>query len=496
MPVAKSNPYLGEGDIANDRIREAIRAGESAAAYGSSGLEPAKEDYNEVIRSALEAMSERMAWRGRFGFGKKQDPLEPILGSNVREFYRAFDDVRKERISINVAGSRKEHPFVLYIDESNFVAGMNDLEKQMLWYGYGLMETWRADPQVYFLDGKGVPAFQTLFCASLAYLLALYVGSGLSAAREVMRVFDPEGVLEKNLAQLASLTGKKVWPGREEIQRKAAIALRGYLNAWFDFMAKSSWLEIHHTLHDTKVLEREQSFLDTATTEISETARGIVPDEAISEVFGAEHMERRERERREKQMEWTMLRIALGILYPREKALIRSYWEKGRRSMTWKELEETYYEDIWDLMRLHLSGQDLEQKIMEKDKGGVGRWHFIFELKKSERPREKVKTLQKMSLVELCEKKNVLLSQLVWEGHGLPADATWDDAILRFRKIIIKYHPDRVEITGVDPGEAQRISTQAIQSFRELEIIHDLEPWIFGMESIPDEYLAKHKSQQ
>lgn len=489
-----NRPYLGEGDIPPETIEEAIRSTEMVTAFGSGNLEQAKEDYRGVIRSALEVMNEKMVWRRRFSFGKKSDPIEPILGDHSKDFYRSFDDVRQGRISIAVAGPRKEHPFLLYVNETSYVAGMSDPGRQILWYGYGLVETWRADPQVYLLDGKGVPAFQMLFGASLAYILALHVGTGHAAGREVQKVFDPEGVLQKNLAQYAGLAEKKVWPGREEIQKKGAIALRGYLNAWFDFMAKSSWLEIHHTLHDTRVLEREQSFLDTATTEISEAARGIVPDEAINEMFGAEQMERRERERKEKQMEWTMLRIALGILYPREKATIRSYWERSKRRLTWKELEETYYEDIWDLMRSHLAGQDLERKILEKDKGGVGRWHFIFELKRSERPKEKVKTLEKMSLADLCERKNRLLSQLSWEGQGLPADAIWDDTVARFRKIIIKYHPDRAEITNIDPEEAQRVSTEAIQNFRELEIIHDLEPGLFGIEKGRDDSLVEHKS--
>jgi hypothetical protein len=46
-----------------------------------------------------------------------------------------------------------------------------------------------------------------------------------------------------------------------------------------------------------------------------------------------------------------------------------------------------------------------------------------------------------------------------------------------------------VEITGIDLREAQQVSTQAIQDFRELEIIHDLQPTIFGMATL------RHDSQ-
>ena len=494
-PRGKTLSYLGEGDISQENIGEAIGRTETAAVWGQSDRRLAQEDrsFEDAIRSALETLGKKMEWRKRFTFHKKFDPVEDILGGRAKDFYRSFDDLCNGKISIAVSGQRSENPFLLFVDETSFVAGMSNTSQGTLWYGYGILETWRADPRVHFLDEKGISAFQMLFSASLAHLLTLYIGMGLPTAREVQKVFDPEGILQSNLAELAGLTKKRAWPGSQEIQRKAAIALRGYLNAWFDFMAKSSWLEIHHTLHDTRVLEKEQSFLDTATTEISETARGIIPDQMVSEMFSAEEMERRERERREKQMEWTMLRIALGILYPREKAILKTLWEKSKRRLTWKELEETYYEDVWDLMRSHLAGQDLEPKIVEKDKGGLGRWHFIFELKRSERQREKVKTLERMNLAELLERKSLLLSLLKWEEQGLPPDAPWEDAVARFRKIIIRYHPDRAEITGIDPNEAQQVSTQAIQNFRELEIIHDLQPEIFGIKSLPADFAA-HKS--
>lgn len=486
--------YLGEGEISQERIRKAISESESALVWGSNNAHLAERDnsFEEGIRSALEALKKRMQWRKRFAFRTKLDPIEAIIGEHAKDFYRSFDDICKGRISIAVSGPRNEHPFLLFIDETSFAAGLSDPSQQTLWYGYGLLETWRADPRIHFLEGKGTTAFQMLFSASLTYLLALYIGTGLYAAKQIQRIFDPENILHSNITELVSLTKKDAWLGSQEIQRKAAIALRGYLNAWFDFMQKSSWLEIHHTLHDTKVLEREQSFLDTATTEINETARGIIPDQMISETFAAEEMERRDRERREKQMELTMLRIALGILYPREKRTIQVLWNKSKRQLSWKELEETYYEDIWDLMRLHLAGQDLEQSILEKDRGGAGRWHFIFELKRSERPREKVRTLEKMNLDELLERKNVLLSMLKWEERGLPPDAPWNDVVTRFRRIIIRYHPDRAEITGIDLNEAQQVSTQAIQNFRELEIIHDLQPGIFGTEKLRTD-LATHK---
>jgi hypothetical protein len=478
-------PYLGEGDIQQESIREAIGSSKTAL-WGPSNKHFASEDdsFKEAIQSTLEVLTKKMSWRRRFTVKKKFDPVAAILGDRSKDFYGSFDDLCKGRISIGVAGPRDEYPFMLFVDENNFVAGMSERSQETLWYGYGLLETWRADPRVHFLDGKGISAFKMFLGTSLVYLLVLYIGLGLTAARKVQKILDPEDILQNNLGELVTLTKKRAWPGSEEIQRKAAIALRGYLNAWFDFMEKSSWLEIHHTLHDTKVLEKEQSFLDTATTEISETARGIVLEQMIGEMFSGEAMERREKERREKQMEWTMLRIALGILYPRKKNVLKTHWNMSKRQLTWKELEETYYEEIWDLMRSHLAGQDLEQKILEKDRGGLGRWHFIFELKRSERPREKVKTLERMGLDELLERKNVLLSMLKWEEKGLPPDAVWDDAITRFRKIIIRYHPDRVEITGINMQEAQQVSTDAIQNFRELEIIHDLQPTIFGMATL------------
>ncbi len=488
--------YIGEGDISQAEIEEAVRRSETATIWGSNSSRYTVQDYSfkEIIRSTLEAIGKKMKWRQKFAFRKKSDPIEAILGEHAEDFYRAFDDLGKGKISIIACGQRTENPFLLYTDETSYVAGVSNASQQTLFYGYGLLETWRADPRVHLFHGEGISAFQLLFSASLAYLLALYIGAGLSTAKEVQKIFDPESRLQSNLAELTELTKKKAWLGSWEIQQKAAIALRGYLSAWFDFMEKSSWLEIHHTLHDTKVVEKEQSFLDTATTEISETAREIILDQMVGGMFSAEEMERREMERRGKQMQWTMFRIALGILYPREKAIIRSQWEKSKRRLTWKELEETYYEEIWDLMRVHLSGQDLEKKILEKDKATLGRWHFIFELKKSERPREKVRTLESMTLAELLKRKNKLLSLLTWEGQGLPAGTSWNDVVTRFRKIIIKYHPDRAEITGIDPDEAQRVSTEAIQNFRELEIIHDLQPELFGMESSPADHFAPQKS--
>ncbi len=490
--------YLGEGDIPREKLERAIQDRAAALAWGRGSKYAESEDhtFGEVIRAALETMNVRMGWRGRFSLRKKHGPVEAVLGNKAKDFYGCFDDVRKGRVSIVLAGPRLEHPFVLFADEQNYVVGASDASRDTIVYGYGMMEAWRADPRVHFFRGSGVDAFGMLFGSSLAYLITLYIGAGLPAAKEVQRVFDPEGVLQKSLEEMVKLSRKQVWQGSPGVQRKAAIALRGYMNAWFDFMEKSSWLEIHHTLIDTKVAEREQSFLDTATTEISETARGIILEELVKETFGAEEMERRERERREKQMDWTMFRIALGILYPREKEVVRSVWEKNRRRMTWKQLEETYYEEIWDLMRVHLSGQELEQKIAEKDRATLGRWHFIFELKKSERAREKMKTLEAMSLEEVFGRKNKMLSLLSWEGQGLPPDTRWDDAVRRFRKIMIRYHPDRAEITGVEPDEARKVSTEAIQNFRELEIIHDMYPDIFGIATLPADYFAESKQKR
>jgi hypothetical protein len=310
-------------------------------------------------------------------------------------------------------------------------------------------------------------------------LITQYIGAGLSASRKVQGVFDREGFLNARLCELVQQTEDSSWPGSKEAQRRAAIALRGYLNAWFDFMAKSGWLEIHHTLQDSKVSEREQSFLDTATTEISETAREIIIDASLEEGFDLEERERRERERREKQMQWTMMRIALGILYPREKEILRIHWDSKKRGMTWKQVEQTYYEDIWDLIRLHLAGADIDLQMDDKDKRTLGKMHFIFELKRSERPKVKVRTLEKFSLEELIARKDYLFARLQWEGRAIPTDSSWRDVVARFRKLMIRYHPDRVEITGLELIEAQKKSSEIIQDFRELEIIRDLHPELF-----------------
>lgn len=472
--------YLGEGDLPRDKIKESIEKEEKVVVWGSFN-QSIKEDslFHELIKAALEGLNDIMEWRKRFSFSKKPDPIQEILGDRTNDFYRVFDDLRKKRISIVAAGSRKKHPFLYFIDESNYVAAFADPDTQSIFYGYGLLETWRADPRIREFDGKGVPSFLALFRISILNLITQYIGMGLAASRKVQSIFDPEGSLNANLNELVEQTENNTWPGTEEAQRKAAIALRGYLNAWFDFMAKSGWLEIHHTLQDSKVSEKEQSFLDTATTEISETAREIIIDQSMEETFDAQERERRERERREKQMEWTMMRISLGILYPREKEILRSYWEKEKRGMSWKQLQETYYEEIWDLIRLHLAGANMDVQIEDKDKHTLGKMHFIFELKRSERPREKVRTLEQFSIEELTKRKEELLSRLQWEGKGLSPDASWREIVGRFRKLMIRYHPDRTEITGIDPEEAQKKSSQIIQDFRELEIIHELHPELF-----------------
>lgn len=486
MPMVQSDSerrvisYLGEGDISWNAIKESIEKREGAIVWGNPPDPSMKEDesFHDLINTALEGLESAMPWHRRFSFNKKSDPIRVILGDRVNDFYHALDALRRKRISIATAGP-SSHPFINFIDEANFVAAVADPYKHTIFYGHGLLETWRADPRTLMFDGKGVSSFITLFRISIVGLLTQYIGLGLAASRQVQNVFDHEGLLESNLTELVQMTENNTWPGSEEVQRKAAIALRGYLNAWFDFMAKSGWLEIHHTLQDTKVSEKERSFLDTATTEISETAREVVVDQADEAAFDAAERERRMRERREKQMQWTMMRIALGILYPREKDILRKHWEKQKRGMTWKQLEETYYEEIWDLIRLHLSGEDIDAKIEEKYKYTLGKMHFIFELKRSERPREKVKTLEQLSIEELTKRKEYLLSRLQWEGRGVPSNAGWRDVVSRFRKLMIRYHPDRIEITGIDPEEAKRISSQVIQDFRELEIIHDLHPEIF-----------------
>jgi len=477
----KALSYLGEGDLSLQKIKESIGTYERVAVWGHSSDPSIREDssFHELIHTALEGLNNTMEWRKRFTFSKKSDPLRGVLGDRANDFYSVFDDLRKGKIAIVAGGPRTKHPFLFFTDEANFVAAVADPDARTFFYGHGLLETWRADPRILEFDGKGVSSFQVLFRISIVNLITQYIGMGLTASRKVQGVFDSEEFLNANLNELVQQTQNSTWPGTEKTQRKAAIALRGYLNAWFDFMAKSGWLEIHHTLQDSKVSEKEQSFLDTATTEISETAREIIVDHALEETFDAEERERREKERREKQMQWTMMRIALGIFYPREKDILRMHWEKMKRGLTWKQLEETYYEEIWDLIRLHLAGADIDTQIEEKDRHTLGKMHFIFELKRSERPREKVRTLEQLTTEELTARKEYLLSRLQWEGRGLPSDAPWRDIVSRFRKLVIRYHPDRVEITGIEPTEAQRISSQVIQDFRELEIIHDLHPEIF-----------------
>ncbi|MEM4237392.1 MAG: hypothetical protein QW050_00205 [Candidatus Nitrosocaldaceae archaeon] len=307
-----------------------------------------------------------------------------------------------------------------------------------------------------------------------------------SLAMNVMNVFD-DGLYSKNIDESIRVTENDRWYGAEAIQRRARIALRGYLNAWFQFMEDASWLEIHHTLSETKIVEKEQSFLDTATTEISETARGIVLEDAIKSIFSAEEMERREKERREKEMDWILLRIALGILYRREKEYLQELWNKKKRLIPWKEVYMTYYEEIWDLIRKHLSNDDVEKIMNEKESKTLGKWHFVFESKKSERAKEKVVTLERMSIEQLMERKNMLLDMLRWEGEGLPKDAKWNDVTSRFRKIMIRYHPDRIEITKIDENTARDVTSNAINVFRELEIIHDLKPEIFGLAAIQED---------
>ncbi|MEM0365394.1 MAG: hypothetical protein QXS25_07505 [Candidatus Nitrosocaldus sp.] len=487
--------YLGEGSIMAEEVTSSMGARGKMVEYmlvwGKDKGSLQDDSFYEYIRSALEHMRGVMEWRsngiGMFGstlFKKVVDPIADILGSKSKEFYKAFDDLSKGKIRLICVGDRYASPFILFNDPTSYVAALANPSSNEIFYGYGLMEAWRADPRIHDLNGKGVDAFTLLFSSSIAFMLTLYINAGLAKAREVRRIFDPNDALTSNLREWAEYTSKGIWPGSHENQRKAMIALRGYLNAWFDFLKDSSWLEIHHTLHHGKVIERDQSFLDTATTEISETSRAIILDNVS--MFSAEEMERRDRLRREKQLEWTLLRIALGILYPREKARIREVWEREKRKVSWKYLEDTYYEEIWDLIRLHLTGEDISSSIEEKDARTLGRWHFIFN-KKAERPREKVVELEKMEIERIFERKNRLLAMLTWEGVGLPADARWHDVVARFRKIMIKYHPDRVEVTGVNPEEAHRVTKIAIDIFRELEIIHDLHPEIFGLATLPVE---------
>lgn len=476
--------YLGEGDIGKERLVEEINK-EHPSVFGSKSDD---EYYQFLVKDALNNMNKRMSWRSFFT-KKSSEPIYNILGDKAKEFYKAFDAIRKGKISLIAAGDRYKHPFIVYIDESNYVAGV--ASKNSLFIGYGLLEAWAADPRVYPLEDRGYKAFYILFPAAIAYLLTLFIGLDRSYARRVQRLFDPDNILSKNLEENVMLTSKGTWAGSPLMQDKAEIALRGYLNAWFEFMEDSSWLEVHHTLRDTKIVEKEQSFLDTATTEISETTRGIVLDDAVKSIFSAETMEQRERERREKQMDWILLRITLGILYPREKAYLKRLWNSKKRIMSWRELEETYYEEIWDLMREHLSDEDVAKIMDEKEQKSLGKWHFVFETRKSARPREKVVTLERMSIDQLMERKNRLLEMLQWEDQGLPPDAPWNDIVARFRKIMIRYHPDRTSITKIDPEVAKEVSTKAISVFRELEIIHDLEPEIFGIATLPEDYIKE-----
>ncbi len=486
--------YLGEGSVRVEEIIESMRNARTKVEYmlvwGRDKDSLQDDSFHEYIHDALEHMRRViMEWRGSMIFGgsifkKASDPIADILGGKSKEFYKVFDDLCKGRIGLICTGDRYSSPFILFNDPSCYVAALANPSSKEIFYGYGLMEAWRADPRIHDLNGKGIGAFTLLFSSSIAFMLTLYIGAGLAKAREVSRIFDPNDALTSNLKEWAEYTSKGIWPGSHENQRKAMVALRGYLNAWFDFLKDSSWLEIHHTLHHGKVIERDQSFLDTATTEISETSRAIILD--AGGMFSAEEMERRDRLRREKQLEWTLLRIALGILYPREKAKIREVWEREKRKVNWKYLEDTYYEEIWDLIRLHLAGEDISASVEEKDARTLGRWHFIFN-KKAERPREKVVELEKMDIERIFERKNRLLGMLTWEGVGLPPDARWHDVVSRFRKIMIKYHPDRVEVTGVNLEEAHKVTKTAIDVFRELEIIHDLHPEIFGLATLQTE---------
>ncbi len=465
--------YLGEGNLDYKPSNDYILVWGRLRSNNASAKDYS---FNEYISSTLSYMKANMHRRGIFSSSK--DPLEDILGSRTKEFYHAFDDLYKGKIALLAAGNRYANPFIAFKSKEEYIAAYANADSNSIVYGYGLLEAWRADPRVYEVNGKGVSAFNLLFTASIAYMLTLYIGAGLTKAREVCRLFDREGILNKNLSEWVDYVSKGLWVGSYENQRRAIIALRGYLNAWFDFLKDSSWLEIHHTIHHGKVIEKDNSFLDTATTEINETSKAIIL--ADRNIFSAEELERRDMIRREKQMEWTMLRIALGILYPREKAIIREIWDREKRKVSWEYLEETYYEEIWDLVRLHLSNEDLERWIREKSEKTLGKWHFIFN-KKAEVKKEKVKEIQSMEVRQVFERKNRLLEMLRWEGVGLPADTNWDDVVSRFRKIMIKYHPDRVEVTGISIEEANRITKQAIDVFRELEVIHDTYPEIFGL---------------
>ncbi|MEM3106158.1 MAG: hypothetical protein QXY14_04625, partial [Candidatus Nitrosocaldus sp.] len=350
--------YLGEGSVMAEEVTSSMRNARGKVEYmlvwGKDKDSLQDDSFYEYIHSALEHMRDVMEWRSSMGmlgigsslFKRVSDPIADILGGKSKEFYKAFDDLAKGRIRLVCTGDRYASPFILFNDPTSYVAALANPSSNEIFYGYGLMEAWRADPRIHDLNGKGVDAFTLLFSSSIVFMLTLYINAGLAKAREVRRIFDPNDALTSNLREWAEYTSKGIWPGSHENQRKAMIALRGYLNAWFDFLKDSSWLEIHHTLHHGKVIERDQSFLDTATTEISETSRAIILD-SVS-MFSAEEMERRDRLRREKQLEWTLLRIALGILYPREKARIREVWERERRKVKWRYLEDTYYEEIWD----------------------------------------------------------------------------------------------------------------------------------------------------
>ncbi len=478
---SNTTSYLGEGDVRREKIKKSLQIYESVIVWGHSKNLTIREDYsfNELIYTSLEGLDRTMVWRKRRPFSMKFDPIRAVLGYRVSDFYRVFDELRKQKIIVIATGPNTIQPFMYFVDAMNFVAAFVDPNSHTIFYSHGLLETWRGDPRILQFDGKGVTSFQTLFSLSLVNLITSYLGMGLVASRKVQDIFDLKGILKTNLSELVEQTECKTWPGTKEAQRKAEISLRGYLNAWFDFMAKSGWLEIHHTLQDSKVAEKEQSFLDTATTEINETAQEIIVDYSQEDVIDNVEKKRAEKKRGEKQMQWTMMRIALGILYPRKKNFLRSCWENKERGITWNQLEERYYEEIWDLIRLDLAGKDIVAEIEEKDMYTLGKMHFIFELKRSERPREKIRTLEQFTIEELRGRKENLLTRLKWEGKVLSSDAAWVDIVTRFRKLIIRYHPDRVEVTGIEPVEAKKVSSQVIQDFRELEIIHDLHPEIF-----------------
>ena len=146
--------YLGEGDITQEKIKNSILIHESVSIWGCSSDSSISKDssFHELIRTALEGLNSVMEWRKRFTFNKKDDPIMTILGDRVNDFYRVFDDLRKEKISIILSGSRTDNPFLFFIDKMNFVVAIVDPDKQAFFYGCGLLETWRADPRILQFD--------------------------------------------------------------------------------------------------------------------------------------------------------------------------------------------------------------------------------------------------------------------------------------------------------------------------------------------------------